>query len=263
MFRETENLVVVYYLAGTVLVLLLVAAIVLYAFLHQKKVIQLRIQLHEEDLRRQQAVFDALQEGQERERTRLAEELHDGVGAKLSGLKMNLEYLKSISVADQELVSKIFYGVADTLEEVRAISHNLQPYSFDNKDMEELLLNYMEQLSLLNGCSYDLFMNSPVTDIDKNLKLHSYRIIVELLHNIHKHAHATLASVQISVEEDKLDIIVEDNGIGLNKSRSDNNEGIGLKNIQNRVNVCKGQMSIDSSEKGTTVIIELPLTPAV
>ncbi len=255
---QTENSVIIYYLAGSLILLLLIIAIVLYAFLHQKKVIELKAQLHEEDIRKQQAIFDALQEGQEKERTRLAEELHDGIGAKLSGLKMNLEYLKSNAREHEALIAKIFSGVAEAVEEVRAVSHNLQPYFFNDKDLEQLLLNYMEQLSLRNGCRYDLFIASAANGIDNHIKLHCYRIVAELLHNVHKHAKATLASVQINVENDNMEIVVEDNGIGL-CSNSANREGIGLMNIRNRIKVCKGVMNIDSSPKGTTVIIEIPL----
>jgi signal transduction histidine kinase len=255
---QTENSVVVYYLAGSVLLLLLIMTIIIYAFLHQKKVIELKVRLHEEDIRAQQAVFDALQEGQEKERARLAEELHDGIGAKLSGLKMSTEYLKINASEHEQLISRIFTGLAETLEEVRVISHNLQPYFFRNKDLEQLLLNYMEQLSSLNGCRYELFMDSPVTDINDNTKLYCYRIIAELLHNIHKHAKASFASVQINVEDDKMEILVEDNGVGFNSNDSDKH-GIGLQNIQNRIKVCKGKINIDSSDKGTSVIIEIPL----
>ena len=258
MLPETESGLVIYYLSGSALVLLLIAAIVTYAFLHQKKVIELKTRLHDEDVRARQAIFDALQEGQEKERARLAEELHDGIGAKLSGLKMNLEYLKSNAVEHTDLITKIFFGVAETLEEVRVISHNLQPYFFSDKDIEQLLLNYMEQLSSMNGCRYDLFMNSLAIGLGNNVKLHCYRIIAELLHNIHKHAKATQASVQINIENDRMEIVVEDNGIGV-YSNNTNREGIGLMNIRNRINVCKGEMSIDSSEKGTTVIISIPL----
>lgn len=248
-----------YFFFGAIPVLLLVTAIITYAFLHQKKVGQLKMMLYEEDLRSQQAIFNALQEGQEKERARLAEELHDGIGAKLSGLKMTLEYLKSTATENAALVSKVFSGVAETLEEVREISHNLQPYYFNDRDLEQLLLNHIEQLNAsTDGCRYDLLMNTPVKGIGKTIKLHTYRIITELLNNIHKHARANLASVQINAEDDTLEIVVEDNGIGMDNARS-NSEGIGLMNINNRINVCKGKINIDSSEKGSSVIIEIPL----
>lgn len=258
MLQETESGFVAYYLAGSTFVLLLIIAIVTYAFLYQKKVIALRAKLHEEDIRAQQAVFDALQEGQEKERTRLAAELHDGIGAKLSGLKMNLEYLKRNAKEHEQLIAKIFIGVAEAVEEVRVISHNLQPYYFHDKDLEQLLFNYMEQLSSMNGCRYDLLVNSPVSDINDTVKLYCFRIIAELLHNIHKHAGAAFASVQISIEGDTIEIMVEDNGVGFD-SNNPAKQGIGLQNIRNRIKVCKGTINIDSSGKGTSVIIEIPV----
>lgn len=258
MFSESKSVVLLVYLAACALVFLLVAAIVTYAFLHQKKVIQLRTQLYEEELRRQQAVFDALQEGQEQERTRLAQELHDGVGARLSGIKMHLEHLKGNTTQNLELVEKIFNNVAETLNEVREISHNLHPLALDKKGLKQLLLEYMEELNTAGTCRYDLLVNIPETGIDKTVRLHSYRIIEELLNNINKHALASLASVQINVEHGKMEIVVEDDGIGLDRANA-NSEGIGLSNIHSRVNVCKGMINIDSSESGTTVIIELPL----
>ncbi len=214
--------------------------------------------MHEEEIQKQQAVFSALQEGEEKERIRLAEELHDGIGARLSGLKMNLEYLMRTAREHSELIATIFSGVAEAVEEVRAISHNLQPCFFNDKSLEQLLYSYMEQLSVMNGCRYDLFLNSSIDHITNPLKLHCYRILTELLHNIHKHAKATLASVQINSEDEWLEIVVEDNGIGF-ASGIENPEGIGLLNIRNRVAVCKGRMNIDSSAKGTTTIIEIPL----
>lgn len=258
MFQENESFVLIYYFVGSSVILLLVIAIVTYAFMHQKKVVQLRLKLHQEDLHRQQAIFDALQEGQEQERTRLAQELHDGVGAKLSGLKMNLEYLKLNTSEHTELVAKVYAGVSETLEEVRAVSHNLMPYVFSGKDMEQLLLHCIEQFNALEGCRYSLLIGTPVTAMDETIKMHVYRIVAELLNNIHKHAKATIASVQVNIEDGKMEIVVEDNGIGMQEAPA-NAAGIGLKNIGNRVNICKGLLNMDSSEKGTTVMIEIPL----
>lgn len=258
MFKETDSIGIAF-LAILAIILLLVAAIVSYAFLHQKKVVQLRMQLHEEDLRRQQAVFDALQDGQEKERSRLAQELHDGIGAKLSGLKMALEYLNLNATEHTTLILTVFSGVAETLEEVREISHNLQPYFF-NKSIEQLLLELIEQHNATGDCSYSLSMDPLETELDENLKLHVYRIIAELLNNIRKHARASLASLQINVEAGVMEIAVEDNGIGMHTGPH-LIESIGLSNIRTRVEVCKGKINIDSSERGTIVIIEIPINP--
>lgn len=249
------------YLIGSTLPLLLIAAIVIYAFLHQKKVLHLKTRLHEEEIRSQRAFFDAVQEGEERERTRLAEELHDGIGARLSGLKMSLEYLKQKATEQKELIAQLLTGVADTLEEVREISHNLQPYYFEGSNMEQLLTDCIERFSNADNCRYDLSVNPPAANLDADTKHQCYRIISELLTNIHKHARASLVSIQVNVEHDKVEIAVEDNGVGFDTSSV--NGGSGLKNIRNRVRYLKGILNIDSSESGTSVVIEIPLNPSV
>lgn len=263
MFRKTENSdpTLIFIFACAVVIMLLVTAIVIYAFLHQKKIVLLRIRLSEEELRRQQAIFDALQEGQEKERTRLAQELHDGVGAKLSGLKMAMEYLQLNGREHAPLIAKVFSGISETLEEVREISHNLQPYFF-HKSLEQLLTDLVEQHNATGSCSYSLSMDPMEKEPEENLKLHMYRIIAELFNNIRKHARADQASVQINIdpESGKMTIAVEDNGIGIQKS-TDHPEGAGLKNIKARVAVCKGDLNIDSSDKGTMVIIDIPINP--
>ncbi len=257
MFQETESSTIGY-IGGTLLMLLLIIAIIVYSFLHQKKVFGLKTELHEKDMRRQREVYIALLEGEEKERIRLAEELHDGISAKLSGLKMNLEYLKTNTTENEALIDNIFLGLSGTLEEVRVISHNLQTYFFAGKDMEQELHGFMEQLSARNGCRYDLLINGNTSSIDESIRFQCYRIITELLNNIHKHARASLASVQINIEDDKMEVVVEDNGIGFDTINPQSG-GIGMKNISKRAEICGGTISFDSSEKGTTVIIEIPL----
>jgi len=88
--QEFHNEIAIYYLAGTFFIILLIAAIVFYVVMHQKKVNSFRFQLKQEEIKKQDAIYFALQEGEEKERGRIAEELHDGISAKLSGLNMNL-----------------------------------------------------------------------------------------------------------------------------------------------------------------------------
>lgn len=252
-----ENGIIIYYFVASTVVLLLVVAIISYALLHQKRVVQFRTQLHEEELQKQQAIFEALQDGQEKERERLARELHDGLGARLSGLKMNLEYLDMNATEYKELISKVFRGVGETLEEVRQISHGLLPYHLNEKGLRTLIQNCIEEFNAGGACAYDFFMDETDAEINDTIKLNIYRIVAELLHNIQKHAKATHASVQIGFDEGKVQIAIEDNGIGLKPGRQ--SEGIGLTNIRSRVQFCKGLMNIDTSEKGTLIIIEIPL----
>lgn len=260
MLRETQNEIVIYYLAGTMVVLALIIIVIVYVFLHQKKTARLRLKLQEEEHKQRQAVFNALQDGQEKERSRLAEELHDGIGAKLSGLKMSLEYLKS-KIADKEyirLAHTIFTGITETIDELREVTHNLQSAFSYGKDMQQSLLDFIEQLNSKNECHYQLYYDYQVNTIDKYMQHNCYRIIAELLLNIQKHAQAAIASVQINVEEPHLELIIEDNGKGF-PNQDNISQGIGISNIKNRVKIFNGVINIDSSANGTTIIIQLPL----
>ena len=246
------------YLVGTFFLIVFVISIIIYVFQHQKKVNAYQQRLQREELIKQDAIFAALQDGEEKERTRLAEELHDGVGAKLSGLNMNLEYLQP-QIQDpriKALINKTFEGVREVINELRDMSHNLQPLYFSEKDLLLSLQDYISQLNSKGSCDYSLFFEASLSNVSKTIKLHCYRIITELLLNIHKHAGATKAFLQVIEEDNILQIIAEDNGRGFTENEG---KGIGLTNIRNRVNLNKGSINIDSSKKGTTIIIQIPI----
>ena len=260
MLQETNSYIILYYFAGNVFILLLVAAIVTYIFLHQKKVTFFRMKMQVEEIKKQEAVFVALQKGEEKERNRIAEELHDGISAKLSGLNMNLDYMLSNKdeAHDKSLINKTHEGINEVIHELREISHNIYPEFLIENDLQTSLQKFTEQLNSKNGCKYSLFYEMAGIKLDNNLKLHSYRIITELLHNVHKHALAKHASVQINNEQEHILIIVEDDGKGFFPEIQTSTNGIGLQNIHNRVHVCSGTINIDSSTAGTTIIVNIP-----
>lgn len=258
MLQGKENIVLIFYFAGTILIFLLVTAIAIYILVHQKKVNQFKFQLELEELKKQELQFLAIQEGEEKERVRLAQELHDGIGAALSGLKMNIDWvLENLNHAEVKNKLQITYeGLNNAVIELREISHNLQPAFFGDKLLSTAIYEYAEQLNLKTNCNFEVYADENVEKINANLKLNCYRIVSELMLNVVKHAKATHASVQIMNNDDTLQLIIEDNGIGF--SVSENNSGIGLLNIKNRVEVCKGKINIDSSSSGTSIIIDLP-----
>jgi len=259
MFSGSSGEVVIYYLAGTAFVFLLVTIIVIIIFLHQKRADEYRYRLKQEEMERQRSVFAAEQEGEERERSRIAEELHDGVGAQLCGLKMKLDYLRSeiSDVRNLKIIEDTCVGINDSINELREISHDLQPAQLVEKSLQQAVADYIDGISTGAGCQFHVYYEPGDVIINFQLKRHCYRIITELLHNICKHSSASSASVQISSEENKIQLIIEDNGKGFDSQQA--TDGIGLRNIHNRVKLCGGAIHIDLSDKGTTVIIELPL----
>lgn len=259
MLQETTSHIVIYYLAGTMFILLLVTTIVIYIFLHQKKVNYFRFKMQVEETKKKEAVFFALQKGEEKERNRIAEELHDGVSAKLSGLNMYLDHVMSEINPYNHLISEAHQGINEVINELREISHNIYPEFLTENNLHTSIMKYIDQLNSKKGCHYRLFCTPDNVNINNNLKLQCYRIITELLYNIHKHAQAISASVQINFTSKHIQIIVEDDGNGFTKETYESTSGIGLKNIANRVNMLNGNLNIDSSAHGTTIIIEIPL----
>lgn len=255
-----ESLTIIY-LAGTFFSLLLVVFIIYYVILHQKKVNEYNLQLKEQELKKQQALLVALTEGQENERKRLAEELHDGIGAKLSGLNMSLEYLYNQAITNIDLLKQVSVGVSETIDEIREISQNLKPSSLFSKGLHKSLAEYVERLNIKGNCYYHLYIENFDEPICQELQFGLFRIISELMTNIHKHAQATEASIQVLLNNDGiLQLIAEDNGIGFKTEYQTNGKnGIGLQNIENRVAAFNGEINIDSTSQGTTIIIEIPV----
>ncbi len=199
----------------------------------------------------------AMIKGEERERTRLARELHDGIGGMMAAISMGLSQLsekKATGLPYQKLESL----VSETAHEIRRTAHNLIPSVLERESLSEALRHYCAGLSIKEGLVIETHFNGPVNQLEQAPALFIYRIIQELLQNIVKHAAASLAEVQITVQENILSIMVEDNGKGFDQDAIQ--PGMGLCNLQYRVNALHGHLSINSVQgKSTTVYIELQL----
>jgi two-component system NarL family sensor kinase len=248
------------FVGGTLFGTLLVGFLLLYVYLHQMKVNRFKVEIKEQELKKQRELFVALNEGEEKERKRLAEELHDGIGAKLSGLKMSLEYLNTVSgtsKSNDNLLQKIILGFNETIEELREISQNLQPPFMNLLELNAFLSDLVFHFNNKGTCKYLLSIETEHENLNPTVYNKTvFRIVSELLNNIQKHSNASLASVQIVSNNSMTQILVEDNGKGFDFKASA--KGIGLLNIRNRIELYNGKFNIDSNNKGTIVIIELP-----
>lgn len=254
-----NDIIILFYFGGTFFVALLVVFLLTYVYLHQIKVNRFVIELKEQELKKQHELFIALNEGEEKERKRLAEELHDGIGAKLSGLKMSMEYLRtnfSTKESKVSLLQKITNGMDETIEELREISQNLKPSFLNFSGLKMALEDLVFHFNNKGTCKYQLYIEEELEILANNNQT-IYRIVSELLNNIQRHSNASLASFQIIANHTVIQILVEDNGQGFNVNIK--SPGIGLTNIKNRVELYKGKLNIDSNKDGTIVIIEFPI----
>ncbi len=201
--------------------------------------------------------IDAILDAQEKERVKMAADLHDNLGSKVATLKLYLE-----SYDDHEDFSSFYNRLKslmnNTYDEIRNMSKNKNFGAQITKGLIPSTKAIAKQIS----DSKKTLIKVINVDVDKRienaLEIQIFRIIQELLTNIIKHANATEAIIQFSEHDNILNIIVEDNGKGFNINKT--GSGIGLINIEKRIDRINGEFVIDTSEgNGTTIILNIPL----
>lgn len=240
--------------------------IILFSFSYYKKDKKLaiekesnyQIQLGKLKQEQQLMATQAMLEGEESERKRMARDLHDGLGGILAGVRMNLSEVESrLTLTFQNEMERIISNVDKSLTELRRIAHNLMPESLLRLGLDGALDDLCKSYQ-----SADLQVNYQSFDIENNItntyQLTIYRIVQELLNNTLRHSNATEVMVQCSQNENNLFITVEDNGKGFDSQNPENKKGLGLTNLQHRVGSMNGTIEINSGEnEGTIINIEL------
>ncbi len=202
----------------------------------------------------------AMINGEEKERARIARELHDGIGGMLAAIKMNMNTVQEQNTdsSDQANIGKLMRMVEETTTEVRKTAHNLMPDILTRHSLSEALQIYCEHINTAAGPQIQLKLYGSLSGLDKHIELTLYRIIQELTQNIIKHAHATEAVIEVSRTQEMINITAEDNGQGFDPEVSSN--GFGLQNLRYRVQALRGDISIESAPGiGTTILLEFNL----
>lgn len=248
-------------LIGALVALLLVGFLLYRNYLQKRQLQQQTISQLEKD--KQLVAVDSMLKGQEEERSRLAKDLHDGLGGLLSGVKFSLSNMKDnlIITPDNMAVFERSLDMIDTsIQELRRVAHNMMPEMLTKFGLDEALKEYCNTINsakLLTVKYQSLGMDER---LDRSVEIIIYRIIQELLNNTVKHASATEVFVQLIKEGERLNIIVEDNGKGFDKSVLTDSKGAGLMNIRSRVDYLKGRLDIHAEQgKGTLINIEFKI----
>jgi len=203
-----------------------------------------------------------VEEARQIEKKRIALELHDGIMNKLASTRLNLFVLSKKS--DPETVNKCLTYIEDIHDienEIRNVSHELNQELFIGKDSFVSILNQFiaEQNShLKTHLELQIDGNFNWDLIRSEVKMHLYRIIQEATRNSNKHAKAAKVTICFTMDENQLCMSIIDNGIGFDAEKAKG--GIGISNMQQRVQSLKGTLSITSkTNKGTTIYTKIPL----
>jgi signal transduction histidine kinase len=248
------------YLLTTIIAVLLAGAY----FLYRKKQQQIKInrQKHEEEMNllkheQQAKIFSAMIDSQEKERRRIAIELHDGLGGRLSaiGLKLMNNVPDKIPPQIEQPIKEFKNDLDDSLNELRSIARNLMPETLSKYGLKAALTDYCN--SVQDDQTKIVFQYYSTAEIlDDSTSLTIFRIIQELINNALKHSKATDILVQYMADDNKIDVTVEDNGVGFSVDEIAENKGMGLTTLKTRVEYINGKMDVTSfPNEGTTINI--------
>ncbi len=207
----------------------------------------------------QQAIID---ESKNKEKKRLAQDLHDGVLGRMFGLRLNLDSLNYNT--DEEAIKKRF----ELLNELKTIEQDIREISHDlNREKQVLINNFVsivhnlleeQNTSHEANVAYSIDNDVVWDKVANAVKINMYRILQEGLQNINKYASAQNITVEIKGDTDNVYLKIQDDGIGFDVSRK--SKGIGMQNMISRTNDCKGIIDITSKKnEGTKIVITLPI----
>lgn len=199
--------------------------------------------------------------GEEQERTRLAKDLHDGLGGMLSGIKYSFQAIKGNMVMtpqNHQNFERSMDMLDGSIKEMRRVAHNMMPEALVKFGLDTAMKDFCNDINESSAVKIN-YQSTGLNDssIDQTTAITIYRIVQELLNNIIRHAGATAAIVQIDRSDGRFSITVEDDGRGFDTRILQTAKGMGWNNIQSRVEFLKGKLNVQSNEKnGTSVFIE-------
>lgn len=261
---EKQRTVKKAFLIGFLAVLLPVVGLLFVYF--QKLKTQVALNKSQEEVNKQKVyglmkdqelnLIKATMDGQDKERQRLARELHDSVGGNLASIKLQLS---NTNKTDSHQIN-IIKQIDETYDQVRDFSHNLIPKKFQKNPITVLIKEYINNVK--NGSdqhiSFHPYPEDQIDQINPTLTEELFKIIQELLTNCLKHAKAQNIDIYLNHHKDSIQLLFEDNGVGFETGSAV--DGIGFKNIKTRLNTLSGTLFVDSVlNRGTVISIDIPM----
>ena len=201
----------------------------------------------------------------EEERTRIAYELHDGIGSNLSLVRIKLFDLskKYSSYINKEEFENVINLMDTSFNDLKTISYNLKPRVLDEMGLSPSIIELCNSLSKESGINISANITGKIVKLPGSTETSLYRISQEAINNVIKHAKATECSINIEFSSNKIKMIIADDGIGFNKKNYINNsknKSLGLFNMKNRVENLNGIFKVNSQPgQGTIIFIEIPI----
>ena len=257
-----NNRLINWLLAVVCMFLMAVTVLVLLFYRSNKKLWMQQNQLHEMELQKirqdhQISMLSAMLDGQEQERTRLARDLHDGLGGLLSSIKIELSQVAGQDSTKQKSgLDRTLSHLDDAVNELRRIARSLMPEILMKYGLAEATKEFCKNLKE-TGINLVCQVFNYKDSLPKEKQVVLYRIIQELVNNAVKHAAASQILVVIQQSGETLFVTVEDDGKGFDLNKTNGKAGAGLSNIKARADFLNAKFDVQSSPKqGTSVVVE-------
>jgi len=244
--RETKIYIAL--LIGIIVFLVLVAFFVVTIIRYQRK----KVSFHTQKIK---AEYDFL----DKERKRIAADLHDRVGGSISAVKIHLQCLTSLEGRNSEIVSNSEKQIDDIMNDVRRISFNMMPVILKQKGLDEAFREMIDRFTADIGIHVDYRYGIESFPDDKTI--HLYLVAQEIMNNVIKHSRATHVLFSVSQIKKKTVLHIKDNGIGFNKNMTPySGKGLGLYNISSRAELLHATIYLTTKpNKGADYFIEIPV----
>ena len=197
----------------------------------------------------------------EKERSRIAADLHDDLGPLLSSIKFSVGSLDIYSDTDTKTVDRVYDHIDSLMHRMREISADMLPHTLGRKGLVAAIAEFISNLPQSSATKI-FFEHSPLPEFPMVQSIHVYRIIQEIVHNTIKHARATVLQLELKISGAQLVLLTKDNGCGFDyKLQASESQGLGLRNLHSRAEMLGGKLVVESATgKGTIYIIEIPLS---
>ena len=211
-------------------------------------------------IRLQQKLLRAEVETLEKERKRIAEDLHDDVGPLLSSVKLNLNSLDIEDETDQKTFKNINTIIDRVIADIRTTSHNLMPYVLVKKGLMEAVEDFADKLNNAQEVAVHFDDQTSGRDFSEEQKLNLYRVVQETVNNALKHAQARNIFIEATETQNSWKMTIRDDGRGFDYQQKKRDAGgLGLKNVRSRVDLLGGKLNYHSAPgAGTSITVTLP-----
>jgi len=232
--------------------------LVVFFYLSRKKIIQKEIENKNLEIKYQKEQLHAIIITQEDERKRIAQDLHDDISSKLNIVSLNSHLLTAPDLTDEEtkeITKNIIDLTTKALENSRKIAHNLLPPVFEKFGLNAGVEELCEEFESIKAVKTHYKNEIDFDDKDIDRHLHVFRILQELMNNSIRHGKATEIWIAFKNDNGTATCNYEDNGIGFDSKNSENQKGLGMKNIDSRVSFLNGTIKINSEiNQGIAVV---------